>query len=519
MLGKNPRLLNSGRQDKAFFQALWATVNTAGAWRGEIWNRRKSGELFAELASISAIRDGEGRVQRYLGVFSDISNIKAHEEELRRIAHFDALTGVPNRVLLADRLNQAIIRARRPAARWPSATSICDGFKIVNDQYGHEAGDRLLLEITTRLSASLRAGDTLARLGGDEFVILFNDLLHEEESLPLFNRALETIAVPVDVGANEGMSVTASIGITFYPADREDGDTLLRHADQAMYLAKQMGKNRYHLYDPIHDHRLRSLHESRQRISHGLGNGEFELYYQPKIVLATGQVVGAEALFRWNHPQRGLLAPAEILPLVEGSELEITLGEWVVDQAVQQLCRWEAQDVGVGVSINIGARHLQSAGFVAYLTAVLARHRGGSGEKLQIEILETAALEDIVQSSETISACRALGVRFALDDFGTGYSSLAYLHKLAADTLKIDQSFLRRNLEDAGDRAIVQGVIALARTFGMDTVAEGIEQVSVIPVLAAMGCSRGQGYAIAQPMPVAAFTAWYRARQPGAPAT
>jgi diguanylate cyclase (GGDEF)-like protein/PAS domain S-box-containing protein len=511
VLGRDPSLLSSGQQDRGFYEAMWQALQQQHVWRGEIWNRRKNGEVYAELLSISAICDDAGKVQRYVGVFSDITYFKDHEAELSRVANFDALTGVPNRRLLADRLNQSIAHVQRSGKSLAVCYIDLDGFKDVNDRYGHETGDRLLVDITHRLQGVLRAGDTLARLGGDEFVLLFNDLEQETECLHILDRVMQTIAAPVHFGGPQ-ITVSASIGVTFYPDDDEDGDTLMRHADQAMYTAKQSGKNRYHLYDPKHDKQVRSLHESRKRIEHGLDNGEFELYYQPKLELATNKVVGVEALIRWNHPEQGLLPPAEFLPLIENSELECRLGDWVLDTALAQLEAWQRLGLALEVGVNISARHLQSPDFVAELKRKLERHPELPPGSLQIEVLETTALEDMGQSSEVIEACRGLGVSFALDDFGTGYSSLVYLSKLGAETLKIDQSFVQGMQTSAGDHAIVKGVIALASTFGHATVAEGVEDGRLVQPLSELGCRYGQGYSIARPMPAGEFLAWFRKR-------
>ena len=511
VLGRNPGLLNSGRQDRAFYAAMWKALQEEHVWRGEIWNRRKSGEIYAELLSISVICDEAGTVQRHVGVFSDITDFKDHEAELSRVANFDALTGVPNRRLLADRLGQSIVHAQRGGKMLAVCYIDLDGFKEVNDRFGHEVGDQLLVDITRRLQEVLRAGDTLARLGGDEFVLLFNDLEQVAECFQILDRVMETIAAPMRFGSHQ-IGVSASIGVTFYPADDEDGDTLMRHADQAMYIAKQSGKNRYHLYDSAHDQRMRSLHESRRHIMLGLQRGEFELYYQPKMELANGRIAGVEALIRWNHPERGLLPPIEFLPVIENSDLEIPLGNWVIDTALAQLHAWEGDGVALEVSVNISARHLQAADFVAELKRKLALYPNLPPGMLQIEVLETAALEDMVQSSAVIEACRKLGVSFALDDFGTGYSSLVYLSKLGAETLKIDQSFVRGMLSDEGDHAIVMGVIALADTFGRLTVAEGVEDKRLLQPLREMGCHYGQGYCIAYPMPAGEFIDWYKKR-------
>jgi diguanylate cyclase (GGDEF)-like protein/PAS domain S-box-containing protein len=512
VLGRNPKLLSSGRQSREFYQAMWQAMQLNKLWRGEIWNRRKSGDVYAELLSVTAICDGDGKVRRYVGIFSDISHIKAHEAELRHVANFDALTGIPNRRLLGDRLQQAILHTQRNNKMLAVCYLDLDRFKQVNDQFGHDTGDQLLVSVTRRLQEVLRSGDTLARLGGDEFVVLFSDLGHEHESLQLLNRVLETVARPVTIGHLE-IKVSASLGVTFYPADMEDGDTLLRHADQSMYVAKQTGKNRYHLYDPAKDQHQRSQHEARHRIMQGLACNEFELFYQPMIELVSGRVYGVEALIRWHHPERGLLQPADFLRDIENSDVELTLGEWVMDHALAQVQAWHQQGMALEISINISARHLQSATFIAELARRLARYPHLPRNTIQIEVLETVALEDIAQSAGTIDACRELGVKFALDDFGTGYSSLAYLRKLSAETLKIDQSFVRGMLVNEGDRAIVLGIIALANSFGRKIVAEGIEQPELIPALLDAGCLYGQGYCIARPMPAEDFLHWYQRQE------
>ena len=511
VLGRNPKFLSSGRQDQSFYAGMWKSLRDENVWRGEIWNRRKNGEVYAELLSISAICDETGQVQRHVGVFSDITYFKDHEAELSMVANYDALTGVPNRRLLADRLRQATALAQRGGKMLAICYIDLDGFKDVNDQHGHETGDRLIVDIARRLQEALRAGDTLARLGGDEFVVLFNDLAAEAECFQVLDRIMQTIATPMNLSGNQ-IGVSASIGVTFYPSDNEDGDTLLRHADQAMYIAKQTGKNRYHIYDAIHDQRVRSLHETRKRIQQGLESGEFELYYQPKLELSSNKVVGVEALIRWNHPERGLLQPAEFLPLIENSDMEIKLGKWVLGAALEQLYAWERSGVTMDISINISARHLQSPDFVTDLKRKLEQYPKLEHGRLQIEVLETAALEDMGQSFEVIKACSEMGVSFALDDFGTGYSSLVYLRKLGADTLKIDRSFVQNMATNEGDRAIVQGVIALAKTFNRQTVAEGMEDPKLVQTLAEMGCGFGQGYGIAYPMQAGAFLDWYKKR-------
>jgi diguanylate cyclase (GGDEF)-like protein/PAS domain S-box-containing protein len=508
VLGKNPRMLSSGRHDKTYYAAMWQSLKQHNGWRGEIWNRRKSGEIYAELLSISVIRDQQGTVLRHVGVFSDISHLKAHEAELSRIAHYDALTGIPNRVLLADRMRQAIAQSIREQ----NMVAVCyldlDGFKQINDTMGHDAGDQVLIEVARRIGATLRGGDTVARLGGDEFVVVLLGLEKGEECVATLERLLATISEPITV-KDELLALSTSIGVSLYPLDDEDPDTLLRHADQAMYAAKQSGKNRFHIYDPTLDMRARSQHELINQVRQGLEQGQFELHYQPKIDLRTRQLAGAEALIRWRHPERGLLYPGEFLRPVEGSELDIEIGEWVIATALAQIERWRGSGLDIEVSINISAHHLESRGFAERLRQQLQRHPCLPSGRLQIEVLETVALNDVAIVREVIEVCRQFGVRFALDDFGTGYASLAYLSSLPVDVLKIDQSFVRDMLEDKGDMAIVQGIIGLAQAFGRQLVAEGIETAAHYRTLRELGCRYGQGYFIARPMPADALPGWH----------
>lgn len=507
VIGRKPNLLSSGRQDKAFYEGMWRSLNENGAWRGEIWNRKKTGEVYAELLSVSAIRDEEGRTIRHVGVFADINDLKRHEAELSRIAHYDALTGIPNRALLADRMKQAIAQTRREHNMMAVCYLDLDGFKTVNDTMGHEAGDEVLIGISKRIMGTIRGGDTVARLGGDEFVVLLLGLEKGEECVATIERLLEAISNPFEIKGRR-FTLGASIGVSIYPLDDEDADTLLRHADQAMYQAKQSGKNRFDIFDPSLDLRARDHREFMKSIRQAIEKGELELYYQPKINLKTRRMIGAEALLRWHHPERGLHSPAEFLHLVENTDLDVEIGEWVIESALAQLRKWMRAGLDLEVSINISAYHLESKGFVDMLKQKLDRYPDVPASRVQIEVLETAALADVSLVSEVIQSCRQFGVGFALDDFGTGYSSLAYLSRLPVDALKIDQSFIRGMLNDKGDMAIVQGIVALASAFGRQTIAEGIESDAHYAMLLEMGCDAGQGYGIARPMPAEELTNW-----------
>jgi diguanylate cyclase (GGDEF)-like protein len=509
-------MLSSGRQDKVFYEGLWRALLEQGHWSGEIWNRRKDGEVFAELLTISAVRDAQGSTQHYVALFSDITAIKEHQNKLDRMAHFDALTNLPNRLLLADRLQQGLAQAARRGQTLAVAYLDLDGFKSVNDRYGHDVGDQLLVALASRMKQALREGDTLARLGGDEFVAVLSDLTEAQASVPLLNRLLAAAAQPVSVGSLT-VQVSASLGVTFYSQANEiEPDQLLRQADQAMYQAKVAGKNRYHVFDAAHDNDLRGHHESLERIRLALAHGEFVLHYQPKVNMRSGVVVGAEALIRWQHPDRGLLAPAVFLPVIENDALAIAIGEWVIDTALTQMERWHAAGLDMGVSVNVGARQLQQANFVERLQTQLAAHPNVPANLLELEVLETSALEDINQVSQVIEACAALGVAFALDDFGTGYSSLTYLKRLRVGLLKIDQSFVRDMLDDPDDLAILQGVIGLAAAFRRDVIAEGVETIAHGSLLLHLGCELAQGFGIARPMPGEQLPAWIAAWKPDA---
>jgi diguanylate cyclase (GGDEF)-like protein/PAS domain S-box-containing protein len=509
VLGQDPRCLSSGRQDAEFYAAMWAAIEAQGGWQGEIWNRRKSGEAYPELLSINVVTDAQGQLRHYVGVFSDITALKAHEAELDRIAHYDVLTGLPNRRLLGDRLDQAVARARRSGRILAICYLDLDGFKPINDRYGHDAGDRMLVEIARRLQRASRGDDTLARLGGDEFVLLWNDILQDSECVLALDRILGEVAAPVEIDGAL-VAVSASIGVTLFPRDNADADSLLRHADQAMYRAKEDGKNRFHLYDPEHDRQLKARRDVLRRLAQALVRGELVLHYQPKVHLTEGTVIGVEALIRWQHPEQGLLAPGEFLDYLAGSELEAAVGEWVIDTALAQVETWNADGLDLQVSVNISPDHLQSPNFVERLATALARHPAVTRDQLELEILESAAIGDMESASRTLADCLALGVRFALDDFGTGYSSLTYFRKLPVHTLKIDQAFVRDMLDDPEDLGIVDSVVRLAYVFNRPVIAEGVETLEHGAMLVYLGCYLGQGYGIARPMPAAQVAGWVR---------
>ena len=507
VFGKTPRVLKSGRHDLEFYTKLWQQLLQTEHWSGELWNRRKNGEEYPEQLSISAVKNAAGKTTHYVGIFTDITEHKQQQEQIEHLAYYDALTRLPNRVLLADRMQQAISRADR----LNKIVAVCyldlDGFKPINDHHGHKAGDGVLVEISKRLQDFIRNEDTVARLGGDEFVLLLTDLCDEDGSEPILARLLEIVTKPCELQNGARVNVSASIGVTFYPTDHNDPDVLLRHADQAMYQAKQLGRNRMHHFDPKYDLQTKKLRELKSKVHAGLENGDFMLYWQPKVDLTHGHVVGAEALLRWKQADGTVILPGMYLPQLENDDLIIEIGDYVIREAVATLSRWRELGLDLSASINIAARQMLAPDFMQKLRGEL-EGKIHLASRLELEILETVALEDLDKVKRLINECRALGVGSALDDFGTGYSSMTYFRRLPVDTVKIDQSFVRDMLDNTDDLAIVQGILGLTKAFSKTSVAEGVELIEQLAVLQGMGCHIAQGYAIGYPMPEQEFLRW-----------
>jgi diguanylate cyclase (GGDEF)-like protein/PAS domain S-box-containing protein len=475
---------------------------------GELAYRDIEGKLhWGTLRAVPEF-DANGTVVSVLAITRDISVIKEHEADLDRIAHYDTLTSVPNRRLLSDRMEQAIARSRRHGSNFAVCYLDLDGFKPINDQFGHEGGDLLLIEIAHRLQAMSRADDTVARLGGDEFVLLWNDIGAEAHCTHALERVLAEVSAPVVIDGIS-VSVSASIGVTLFPDDNVDADSLLRHADHAMYSAKQLGKNRYQMFDSRLEQQISSRVEFLSKVSRSLDRGQFELFYQPKVDCVTGKVVGVEALVRWNEPILGLLGPKEFLPLIEDDNLAFRMGRWVMEEAVRQARRWHEMGIELCISINVFPRHLKYPTFIEDLrNAVSTYWPQMPRDRLMMEIVETSDLEELDPIEEVIKECLQMGIPSSLDDFGTGYSSLIYLRRLSVEELKIDQSFVRDMLEDPDDRAIVVGVIGLGKAFGLRVVAEGVESQRHARHLIDLGCTIVQGYGLGHPMPVAELQKW-----------
>jgi diguanylate cyclase (GGDEF)-like protein/PAS domain S-box-containing protein len=505
--GKSPRILSSGLHEKGFYQQMWRQLLQHGFWRGEIINKRKDGSVYTEMLSISVVRDAAGQIRQYIGIFADISQLKAHAAELDKVANFDALTGLPNRRLLLSRFNQTLIRALQTGQRCAVCLIDIDGFKQINEEHGSAFGDRVLLALSHQLQSALRHDDTLARLGGDEFVVLLSDMPPLPEGNHIIKRLLQAVNRPLQLDSIE-MTLTSSIGVSLYPDDNADPDTLLRHAGKAMFQAKEAGRNRIQWFDPEHEREAQEHRMMLEQLHEALQQHQFVLFYQPKVNLRSGEVVGVEALIRWQHPQRGLLSPAAFLPFIEGSELESQFGQFVLHAGIMQADSWLAEGIQLEVGINISASHLLNADFAAQLSGLLQHYPKLSPGQIELEILESTAIRDLAAARDALRRCQGFGVRFALDDFGTGYSSLTYLRQLPVHSLKIDQSFVRDMLEDPDDRNIVAGVVQLAQVFDRDVIAEGVESMAHASALLALGCELAQGYGIARPMPAAQIRDW-----------
>ena len=511
-LGSIPQALGFVTYDQTLLDLLWLQAENNSEWRGETWNRRMNGDVYAAWLDIFCVRDEANQVKNFVGLFSDISQAKEQQQNLERMAYHDPLTQLPNRTLLSDRLQQAMARADRSGELLAVCYLDLDGFKPVNDNLGHEAGDYLLVQLAVRMSACLRDSDTVARLGGDEFAVLLCGLQSIDECTQTLERLLSVIKTPYIIG-DKTVEVSSSIGYTIFPDDGSEPDTLLRHADHAMYQAKLNGGSRVQQFDSHHDRQFRGLRQDRERVEAALPNHEFRLYYQPKVDLRQGKVVGMEALIRWEHPELGLRSPATFLPIIEDTDFSIPLGEWVIREALRQIKIWQDAGLDFQVSVNIAARHIVQHNFTERLINLLEEFPEVSPNKLELEITETAAIEDVSGVANTIHSCKHLGVSFALDDFGVGYSSLTYLRRLPVETIKIDQSFVRDMLQDVDDLAVVAGVISLSRDFKRRVVAEGVETSEQGVWLLRMGCSVVQGYGVARPMHADAVLNWVRGYQ------
>ena len=508
VIGQTPHLLTSGRHDKAFFQAMWSTLEETGHWHGEIWNKRKNGIIVAEWLNIAAVIAPGGGITHYVGTFSDITENRDALAEIHRLAYYDPLTHLPNRRLLQDRLGQEMASATRNGLHGAILFLDLDNFKALNDTRGHDAGDKLLVEVARRLRATVRECDTVGRLGGDEFVVLLADLSAEAEAAAHLTKQvglklLDNLAQPYHFDGYE-FNCTASIGIRLY-REQKYVEELFRHADLAMYQAKTAGRNTLRFFDPAMQAMVTARAEMEKDLRHALEQNQFELYYQSQVY-SNGQIAGAEVLLRWQHSERGMVSPLEFIPLAEKTSLILPIGQWVLDTACAQLKVWEnhSHNRHLQLAVNVSALQFRHPDFVAQVRQTLSKN-AISSQLLKLELTESLVLDDINDTIIKMHALRESGVRFSLDDFGTGYSSFSYLTQLPLDQLKIDQSFVRNIGVKSTDEIIVQTIIGMARNLGIEVIAEGVETELQRLFLEQHGCPACQGFLFSKPVPIDVF--------------
>jgi len=503
ILGNPPNILKSNRHSKEFYAELWATLLREGHWQGEIWNRKKNGEIYIQRQSINIVRDAKGKITNFVSVFQDISELKLKEEQIIHMAYHDALTGLPNRLLLTDRISRNIERAKRHQSRFAVLFLDLDRFKQINDTLGHNVGDDLLQIISKRLSLICRAEDTVSRLGGDEFIILIDQFESEEQLLKILSRLLSVVREPAIV-EDHHLTVSTSIGIAIYPEDGITADVLIKNADAAMYESKKAGKNSYSFFNPLLNENLFAQLELEMKLHDALKKGAFELFAQPKIDLSSQRVCGAELLIRWRHDD-AYIYPSDFIPVAEESGLIVAIGNWVIEESFRLLQHYRITDISL--SINVSAKQFRQEDIVSQLQYFSDRYEVAP-HLIQIELTESAFIGNPKTARTTLNAIRTLGFTIALDDFGTGFSSLSYLKQLPIDIIKIDQSFIRDMTTDSEDKVLVESIIAMARALNKKTVAEGVETREHLEMLQELGCHSAQGYYFARPMPFREFVAW-----------
>lgn len=490
VIGRDPRLLQSGRQGEDFYRQVWATLHQVGQWQGEIWDRRKNGEVFPAWENIGVVKDDNGRVLNYVALLSDISMIKQAEEKLRYLAHHDVLTDLPNRLLFSANLDQALEHARRQGKSLALMFLDLDRFKLINDTLGHAVGDRLLQQVAQRLRAAMRAEDIVSRLGGDEFTVIMGELDHPEDAALLAEKLIAAFRNPMVVDGSE-MMVRMSIGISVFPENAHDSGGLTKAADAALYRAKERGRNTYEFYTPELTARALDHLAMEQALRGALERSEFELYYQPEVDLPTGKIVRVEALLRWRHPSRGLLEPETFMAVAEDSGLIEPIGEWVFRAACEQAATWRAAGLAGRIAINLSGRQVVRASLVERFATIL-RETGAPPDRVELEITESV-LHRVEQSRAVLERLKGLGLRLAIDDFGAGYSSLAHLRHLPIDTLKIDRSFVEGVPANAESNSIVEAIITLGHGLRLTVVGEGIETPAQHDFLHALRCDYVQG--------------------------
>jgi diguanylate cyclase (GGDEF)-like protein/PAS domain S-box-containing protein len=506
--GKNPKMLSSGQHDAEFYREMWASLTTSGSWAGEILDRHKEGHVYPKWMKIIALKDDEDRVTHYVSIATDISARKEAEESIEYLAYYDVLTGLPNRTLLQDRIKQQISAAHRDKQNFAVMFLDLDRFKYVNDSMGHAVGDQLLQLVSSRLLEKVREGDTVSRIGGDEFVILLRDT-DADGAAHVAQGLLDSLSLPCDLNGIR-FPVHATIGISLFPDNGSDIGTLLKQADVAMYRAKEEGRNNFRFFTDEMNTRINRIFSMEKDLRLALERNEFSLHFQPQMDITSGKICGAEALIRWDNPEKGRISPAEFIPIAEETGQIIAIGEWVLRTTCEKIAEWRQQGIQpFPVAINLSLRQLLQPDFAQQVAAMLERY-GLLPNELELEFTESILLSEASIALDFMTNMRNLGVRLSIDDFGTGYSSLSYLKKMPVHKLKIDQSFIRDINADQNDEAIVRSIIALGHHFNLSVIAEGIETREQLDFLQTLGCDEMQGYFYARPLPEAEFLSFVR---------
>ena len=505
VIGKTPAILNSGVQSSEFYRQMWLSIKKNGHWSGQICNRHKSGRLITEALTISTVISAENKIQNYIAIFSDITQVLEHQEQIKKVTYFDLLTSLPNQKSLIERLD-SLIASQQKYQQLAIIHLDIDNLKVINKKYGHKAGDQVIINTVERIKLLLKQNDILSCIGGNTFVIVTKQVTLGDYD-KIFVRLKDAINDSYTINGTD-VNLSASLGIAFYPGDGNNSNALLRNSAQALFKAKLEGKDNYQLFDMVQNADLKAKHEELRKIKKALQNKEFVLHYQPKIDMRNGDLIGVEALLRWQDPERGMVYPDNIFPLVADHILNIDIGEWVIEAALKQLSLWSKMHLNIPISVNIDGVHLQQKNFIQRLKALLASYPEVTASSLELEILETNSLEDVKLISSLLKEISTLGIKSSLDDFGTGYSSLTYLKQLPVDLIKIDQSFIRDMLLDAADLAIIKGIVSLADALKTKVIAEGVETIKHVTALLSLNCYLGQGYFIAKPMPTELMPQW-----------
>jgi len=505
VLGKTPAILKSGQHDKSFYANMWNEISKNGCWHGEIVNRRKNGETYVEWLNISSVTTANSGQDHYIAIFSDITKTKLNSQRMQQLAYYDVLTGLPNRTLFYDRLKQAMMHAKRSRCSLALLFLDLDNFKELNDHHGHAEGDALLQQVANRLQGAVRSSDTVSRISGDEFTIILSDLqdpgLASLEASKIAEKALTTLSSEPFKLNDITYRLSASIGITIYPQDGEVISELIKHADTAMYQAKSAGKNTFHFFSKSMFENLQKKSKMKEDLHKAIEEKQFVLHYQPQVSLETNQIIGHEALIRWNHPEKNLMAPCLFIPTAEEVGLINEIGEWVLEESLSQLQQWHQNgNNNLRISVNLSAEQIHNKNITTTLRKLLDKY-DIPANKLEIEITETAILKDTTETSEILRAIKDMGIRISLDDFGTGYSSMTHVKHFPIDSLKIDRTFMGELFDCIEDRSIVMASLSLANNLGVDTIAEGVENQDQLDFLISAGCTHAQGFLISKPLP------------------